>query len=267
VRIAAPIVPGHADPASRSSVPAPATDDWREERRMRIQQPTHRRAGNRGPRSADVLGAAGLPRRRAPAIAVALLLASLAGGAAGQEAEEKDTATAAQEKADAPAATPAATPAAAREADRKEAAAREATAARKEAAREKSLLDGKSMPKDWRLETKMLPNDVTGRKAEQIVAKLLKPRSDSQADWIAPLEPLHHCGEPRLLPPRCVPPPPCHPAQPPHPYDLVGVAGESTAGPIYRGPCCPRTGTHDDGPLPRVHRAHDRLFDWFYMWK
>jgi hypothetical protein len=24
---------------------------------------------------------------------------------------------------------------------------------------------------------------------------------------------------------------------------------------------------HDDGPLPRVHRVHDRFFDWFYMWK
>lgn len=146
-------------------------------------------------------------------------------------------------------------------------AAREEAAARTEAAREKTLLDSKPMPKDWRLDTKMVPNDVTGQKAEQIVAKLLSPRTDSWADWRAPLEPLHRCGEPRLLPPRCVPPPPCHPAEPPHPYDLVGAVGEPTAGPIYRGPCCPRTGSHDDGPLPRVHRVHDRLFDWFYMWK
>ncbi|MFM7244578.1 MAG: hypothetical protein ACKO40_10480 [Planctomycetaceae bacterium] len=77
------------------------------------------------------------------------------------------------------------------------------------------------------------------------------------------VEPLHHCGEPRLLP-TCVPPPPCHPSQPPQPFDLVGVRGAPTCGPIYRGPCAPRTGTHDDEPLPRVHRVHDRMVDWFY---
>lgn len=91
----------------------------------------------------------------------------------------------------------------------------------------------------------------------------LPPRTDSTADWFAPLEPLHHCGEPRLLP-TCVPPPPCHPSQPPQPFDLVGVRGGPTCGPIYRGPCAPRTGTHDDGPLPRIHRVHDRMVDWFY---
>jgi hypothetical protein len=186
----------------------------------------------------------------APAIVIIVVVAAAGGPAAGGEddaAEKK----AAGEKA----------------AKEEREAAREEATARTEAAREKSLLDGKPMPKDWRLDTKMVPNDVTGQKAEQIVAKLLAPRSDSWADWRAPLEPLHHCGEPRLLPPRCVPPPPCHPAEPPHPYDLVGASGEPTAGPIYRGPCCPRTGSHDDGPLPRVHRVHDRLFDWFYMWK
>lgn len=91
----------------------------------------------------------------------------------------------------------------------------------------------------------------------------LPPRTDSTADWFAPLEPLHHCGEPRLLP-TCVPPPPCHPSQPPRPFDLVGMRGDATCGPIYRGPCAPRTGTHDDGPLPRIHRVHDRMVDWFY---
>ena len=95
---------------------------------------------------------------------------------------------------------------------------------------------------------------------------MLPPRTDSPADWQAGLEPLHSCGEPRLLPP-CVPPPPCHPANPPRPFDLIGVAGMPTRGPIYRGPCQPRTGTHDCGPLPRVHRAHDRAFDWFYRAK
>ena len=95
------------------------------------------------------------------------------------------------------------------------------------------------------------------------LATMLPPRTDSPADWHAGVEPLHSCGEPRLLPP-CVPPPPCHPANPPRPFDLVGVNGVPTCGPIYRGPCQPRTGTHDGGPLPRMHRLHDRAFDWFY---
>lgn len=108
--------------------------------------------------------------------------------------------------------------------------------------------------------------DTTGQEASTIMAKMLKPRSDSWADWQAPLEPLHRCGEPRALPP-CVPPPPCHPSLPPAPYDLVGVQGEPSCGPIYGGPCQPRTGTHDNCPHPHVHRLYDRLFDAFYMWK
>lgn len=104
---------------------------------------------------------------------------------------------------------------------------------------------------------------TTGPDAEAVLASMLPPRSDSPADWYAPLEPLHACGEPRILPP-CVPPPPCHPALPPHPYDLVGMRGEPTCGPIYGGPCAPRTGTHDAGRLPRLHRVPDRFFDWFY---
>lgn len=114
--------------------------------------------------------------------------------------------------------------------------------------------------------TPRIKPETTGQSAEQILARLARPRSDSWADWVAPLEPLHACGEPRALAP-CVPPPPCHPSQPPRPYDLVGVRGEPSCGPIYRGPCTPRTGTHDEGPHPRLHRAHDRFFDWFYMWK
>ena len=104
---------------------------------------------------------------------------------------------------------------------------------------------------------------TTGPDAEAILATLLPPRSDAPFDWVAPLEPLHACGEPRVLPP-CVPPPPCHPALPPQPLDLVGMRGTPTCGPIYGGPCAPRTGSHDDGRLPRMHRVHDRLFDWFY---
>lgn len=104
---------------------------------------------------------------------------------------------------------------------------------------------------------------TTGPDAEAILATLLPPRSDAPFDWLAPLEPLHYCGEPRILPP-CVPPPPCHPAAPPQPYDLIGVRGDSTCGPIYGGPCAPRTGSRDDGRLPRLHRVPDRLFDWFY---
>jgi len=108
--------------------------------------------------------------------------------------------------------------------------------------------------------------EKTGQEASKVMAKMLKPRSDSWADWDAPLEPLHRCGEPMALPP-CVPPPPCHPSMPPAPYDLVGVQGVPSGGPIYEGPCRPRTGTHDDCPHPRVHRLSDRFFDAFYLWK
>ncbi len=104
---------------------------------------------------------------------------------------------------------------------------------------------------------------TTGVDAERSLATMLPPRNDSPLDWRAPLEPLHDCGEPRALPP-CVPPPPCHPAAPPVPYDLVGVGGVPSCGPIYRGPCAPRSaGTHD-GPFRWLHAVHDRLFDLFY---
>jgi len=111
--------------------------------------------------------------------------------------------------------------------------------------------------------TEKIDPATTGPDAMAATAALLPPRTDTAFDWRAPLEPLHHCGEPRLLP-TCVPPPPCHPSLPPHPFDLVGVRGGPTCGPIYRGPCAPRTGSRDDGPHPRLHRVHDRLFDWFY---
>ena len=114
--------------------------------------------------------------------------------------------------------------------------------------------------------TPKMSAEKTGQEANKVLAKMLKPRSDSWADWNAPLEPLHRCGEPRALPP-CVPPPPCHPSMPPAPYDLVGVQGVASGGPIYEGPCRPRTGTHDDCPHPHVHRLYDRFFDAFYMWK
>jgi hypothetical protein len=107
---------------------------------------------------------------------------------------------------------------------------------------------------------------TTKTSIDEILARTLPLRSDRAGDWLAGAEPLHRCGEPRWIEP-CIPLPPCHPSHPPHPYDLVGVAGDPTCGPIYRGPCCPRTGTHDDGPLPRLHRVNDRLFDAFYWTK
>ncbi|MFM8736032.1 MAG: hypothetical protein ACKOC8_12680 [Pirellulales bacterium] len=111
--------------------------------------------------------------------------------------------------------------------------------------------------------TEAIDPSVTWTPAADGVASMLPPRSDTAADWIAPLDPLHFCGEPRLLP-TCVPPPPCHPALPPQPHDLVGTRGKPTPGPIYRGPCAPRAGSGDCRPCPRAHRVHDRLFDWFY---
>lgn len=101
---------------------------------------------------------------------------------------------------------------------------------------------------------------------DEILAWTLPPRSDRPQDWLAGAEPLHRCGEPRWIEP-CIPPPPCHPSHPPAPWDLLGVAGDPTCGPIYAGPCCPRTGSHDGGPHPTLHRLHDRLFDAFYRSK
>jgi hypothetical protein len=119
------------------------------------------------------------------------------------------------------------------------------------------------LPLDPLAGTKKIDPATTGPDAPSKIESLLPPRTDTAADWYAPLEPLHRCGEPRLLP-TCVPPPPCHPSLPPRPFDLVGVRGCPTCGPIYRGPCAARTGSHDAGPHPRIHRVHDRLFDWFY---
>jgi hypothetical protein len=127
------------------------------------------------------------------------------------------------------------------------------------------LMARETLAKDLDLRLAAKPVDTAAPQPDpgDVLAKLLPPRTDSASDWYAPLEPLHRCGEPRLLP-TCVPPPPCHPALPPRPYDLVGMPGAPTCGPIYRGPCAPRTGTHDNGPHPRIHRIHDRAFDWFY---
>jgi hypothetical protein len=84
--------------------------------------------------------------------------------------------------------------------------------------------------------------------------------------WAASVECLYAPGEPRALSP-CIPTPPCHPSHPPMPYDLIGVAGVPSGGPIYRGPCDPRTGTHDHLHFWRLHRLRDRFFDWFYTAK
>lgn len=111
--------------------------------------------------------------------------------------------------------------------------------------------------------TPQIAPSVTGPDAEAIMSRLLPPRSDTPADWHAPLEPLHDCGEPRALPP-CVPPPPCHPSSPPRPYDLIGVAGCPSCGPIYRGPCAPRAGSPVNRHAGPLHGLHDRLFDRFY---
>jgi hypothetical protein len=114
--------------------------------------------------------------------------------------------------------------------------------------------------------TPQISPEVTGRDAMAVLAKLLPSRSDSPYDWYAPVEPLHVGCEPYALPP-CVPPPPCHPSEPPQPYDLVGMRGVPSGGPIYRGPCEPRTGTHEHCRFPWYHRLHDGFVDHFYRWK
>lgn len=104
---------------------------------------------------------------------------------------------------------------------------------------------------------------VTGPDVKRTLATMLPPRDDSPRDWQTFIEPLHAAGEPRALPP-CVPPPPCHPADPAVPFDLVGVAGVPSCGPIYRGPCAPRSATVHTGPFRWVPTLHDRFFDHFY---
>lgn len=106
----------------------------------------------------------------------------------------------------------------------------------------------------------------TAKNAERMLLQMLPPRTDSLADWYAPVECLHEPCEPYALPP-CVPPPPCHPSEPPQPFDLVGARGVPTGGPIYAGPCCPRTGSHDHCRHPHAHRLRDWFFDCFYAWK
>ena len=114
--------------------------------------------------------------------------------------------------------------------------------------------------------TEQMAADVTGPDAESILARLLPPRGDSWSDWSSGLEPLHACGEPRALAP-CVPPPPCHPADPPQPLDLVGVEGVPSCGPIYGGPCAPRTGSRGTTHLSWLFRPWDRFVDCFYRAK
>lgn len=125
---------------------------------------------------------------------------------------------------------------------------------------------GETRPPDPLRGTPAIKPETTGADALRVLDTLLPGRSDVPYDWYAPVEPLHQPCEPRALPP-CVPPPPCHPSEPPDPYDLVGVAGWPTCGPIYRGPCEPRSGTPHHGMFAWYHRLNDGLFDHFYKWK
>jgi len=105
--------------------------------------------------------------------------------------------------------------------------------------------------------------DAVERQTAALLDRLLPPRSDDTDDWSTGSACLHGPGEPRWITP-CIPGPPCDPSRPPHPFDLVGVRGAPTAGPVYRGPCSGRVGSHDCGPAPRLHRVPDALFDRFY---
>lgn len=106
----------------------------------------------------------------------------------------------------------------------------------------------------------------TGQDAETLLQKLLPPRSDTPSDWYAEGGHLYRPGEPCALAP-CVPPPPCDPSQPPDPLDLVGVKGVPSCGPIYRGPCEPRSARNHHGPFAWYHHLCDRWFDHFYRSK
>jgi len=98
---------------------------------------------------------------------------------------------------------------------------------------------------------------------QSLLIELVPDRSDSPADWFAPLQRLYQCGEPRILCPL-VPPPPCHPTQPPAPDDFVGVPGSPSSGPLYEGPCKPRAGSRDHCRWPTLRRLQDGFVDRFY---
>ena len=61
--------------------------------------------------------------------------------------------------------------------------------------------------KDLDLRPGAKPGDTAAIQSEtgRMLATLLPPRTDNASDWYAPLEPLHRCGEPRLLPTAAVP--------------------------------------------------------------
>lgn len=126
--------------------------------------------------------------------------------------------------------------------------------------------DEAKLPRDRLADTPKIAPTKTGRDADAMLERLLPPRSDIPADWHASVECLHGPGEPRALTP-CVPPPPCDPSQPPQPFDLVGVAGTPSCGPIYRGPCEPRSARHHHGVFAWYHHLCDRMFDHFYRSK
>lgn len=126
--------------------------------------------------------------------------------------------------------------------------------------------DESKLPVDRLADTPRVDPAKTGQDAETLLRKLLPPRSDTPSDWHAEGGHLYRPGEPCALAP-CVPPPPCDPSQPPDPLDLVGVKGAPSCGPIYRGPCEPRSARNHHGIFAWYHHLCDRWFDHFYRSK
>ena len=77
--------------------------------------------------------------------------------------------------------------------------------------------------------------------------QLAAQRSDCPSDWQTHSDTRYRCEEPRILYPT-VPPPPCHPTQSPSQFDLVGITGIRTHGPLCNGPRCRRVGSRDGCP-------------------
>ncbi|MBT6054628.1 MAG: hypothetical protein HOH16_04260 [Planctomycetaceae bacterium] len=93
--------------------------------------------------------------------------------------------------------------------------------------------------------------------------QVVPQRSDSPSDWQTHSDARYRIGEPRILCPT-VPPPLYHPTQSPSQFDLVGITGIPTHGPLCNGPCYRRVGSRDGAPWPIARHIQNAFTNYFY---